>query len=120
LDSEMNPGETGRRMRVDYSRATREELIAIIEMQEQWHLAARFDPVAGALNREGVLDRLRMEMSRTDREGGPLGVGLVDIDNFRSLIRTRGQSRAAAAPAALLRETSGKTEGADALREERE
>ncbi len=83
-------------MRVDYSRATREELIAIIEMQERWHLAARFDPVAGVMNREGILGRLQVEMSRTDREGRPLGVGLVDIDGFRGLIRTRGQSFAAA------------------------
>jgi diguanylate cyclase (GGDEF)-like protein len=83
-------------MRVDYSRATREELIAIIEMQERWHLAARFDPVTGVMNREGILGRLRVEMSRTDREGRPLGVGLVDIDDFRGLARNRGQACAAA------------------------
>jgi diguanylate cyclase (GGDEF)-like protein len=77
-------------MRVDYSRASRKELIAIIEMQERWHLAARFDPVTGVMNREGILGRLQVEMSRTEREGRPLGVGLADISGFRHIGRRRG------------------------------
>ncbi|MFP4306107.1 MAG: GGDEF domain-containing protein [Desulfococcaceae bacterium] len=75
---------------MDYSRASREELIAIIEMQERWHLAARFDPIAGVMNREGILDRLQVEMSRTQREGRPLGVGLADISGFRHIGRRLG------------------------------
>lgn len=76
-------------------------MIAIIEMQERWHLAARFDPVTGVMNREGILGRLQVEMSRTDREGRPLGVGLVDIDNFRGLTRSRGQACAGAVLSAV-------------------
>lgn len=78
-------------MRVDYSRASREELIAIIEMQERWHLAARFDPLTGVMNREGILNRLKTEMSRTGREGRPLGVGLVDVDDFHRISKENGR-----------------------------
>jgi diguanylate cyclase (GGDEF)-like protein len=78
-------------MRVDYSRASREELIAIIEMQERWHLAARFDPLTGVLNREGILERLKTEMSRTGREGRPLGVALADVDDFHRISKENGR-----------------------------
>lgn len=99
--------EYGWRMRVDYSRASREELIAIIEMQERWHLAARFDPVTGVMNREGILGRLQVEMSRTQREERPLGVGLADIHDFRRLNQERGPRCAETALAAVAGRIAG-------------
>lgn len=79
-------------MQVDYSRASRQELIAIIEMQDRWRLANEFDPITGVMNREGILDRrLRAEMSRVGREGRPLGVCLVDVDGYLDVAGRSGQ-----------------------------
>lgn len=56
-------------------------------------MAKRFDPVTGVMNRDGILGRLRREMSRAGREGRPLGAGLVDVDGFRDLVGRGGTRR---------------------------
>jgi len=48
------------------------------------------DPLTGMLNRRGVLDRLREELSRAKRHGDSLAIGMVDIDHFKQINDTYG------------------------------
>jgi diguanylate cyclase (GGDEF)-like protein len=44
---------------------------------------SRADPLTGALNRRGFDERLAAELSRAGRAGTPLGLILVDLDDFK-------------------------------------
>ena len=59
----------------------------------------RRDPLTGALNRGALVGHLADEIERARSSGLPLGVALVDIDNFRLLNDNHGH---AAGDAALL------------------
>ena len=59
----------------------------------------RRDPLTGALNHGAVVGHLAEEIERARETGVPLGVALVDIDNFRLLNDNHGH---AAGDAALL------------------
>jgi diguanylate cyclase len=45
----------------------------------------REDSLTGALNRRGVDDALVREAARTERNGTPLCIALIDIDNFKTI-----------------------------------
>jgi diguanylate cyclase len=45
----------------------------------------REDSLTGALNRRGVDDALVREAARTERNGKPLCIALIDIDNFKTI-----------------------------------
>lgn len=46
---------------------------------------ARHDPLTDALNRKGLDEALMREIANMQRQGTPLSVGLLDIDNFKKL-----------------------------------
>ncbi|HOZ63597.1 MAG TPA: GGDEF domain-containing protein [Burkholderiaceae bacterium] len=46
---------------------------------------ARHDPLTGALNRKGLDEAVKREVSNFRRKETPLSVGLLDIDNFKLL-----------------------------------
>ena len=46
---------------------------------------ARHDPLTGALNRKGLDEAVKREVSNFRRKETPLSVGLLDIDNFKQL-----------------------------------
>ncbi len=48
------------------------------------------DQLTGVLNRRGLEDAYEREVSRAERTGTPLCVGLLDIDNFKNLNDTHG------------------------------
>jgi diguanylate cyclase len=48
------------------------------------------DQLTGVLNRRGLEDAYEREVSRSERTGTPLCVGLLDIDNFKLLNDTHG------------------------------
>ena len=48
------------------------------------------DPLTGVLNRRGLDDAYEREAARAERNGAPLCVGLLDIDNFKQLNDTHG------------------------------
>ncbi len=50
------------------------------------------DPLTGALNRGGLLQRLEREMSRHERRGHPLSLVVIDFDFFKELNDTQGHS----------------------------
>jgi diguanylate cyclase len=43
----------------------------------------RIDPLTQAMNRRGLEEAMAVEQSRADRDGAPLAVALLDIDNFK-------------------------------------
>ena len=48
-------------------------------------LQATHDPLTGLLNRGAILDGLERELQRASREGGCIGVIMVDIDHFKQI-----------------------------------
>jgi diguanylate cyclase (GGDEF)-like protein len=57
------------------------------ELQE-----ARKDPLTGLLNHRAFQERLREELSRAEREGYPVSVVALDIDNFKEINDTWGHA----------------------------
>ena len=52
----------------------------------------REDQLTGAMNRRGLEESLLVEAARAQRTGKPLGLALLDIDNFKKLNDQRGHS----------------------------
>jgi diguanylate cyclase len=50
------------------------------------------DVLTQVANRRGLMQAFEAEKSRLDRDGGPLAVGLLDIDNFKRLNDTLGHA----------------------------
>lgn len=48
------------------------------------------DQLTGALNRRGMDEALNRELSRSDRQGTPISLALLDVDNFKQLNDTLG------------------------------
>jgi len=53
---------------------------------------ARTDPLTGLANRRMFDDALRRAVSRNQRDGAGIAVGLLDLDNFKRLNDTRGHA----------------------------
>jgi diguanylate cyclase (GGDEF)-like protein len=71
----------------------------IIELQERLLVAqealreqATHDALTGAFNRAAILEILQRELARSDREGRPLCLSMVDIDHFKSINDSFGHS----------------------------
>lgn len=61
---------------------------ALRRLQEELDRAssqARHDPLTGALNRKGLDEALQREIARARRQGTPMCVSLLDLDNFKRL-----------------------------------
>ncbi|KAF1047059.1 GGDEF domain-containing protein [Xylophilus sp.] len=81
------------------SRAAHEELAALRERAERTHgevhrlqqeldrasAQARHDPLTGALNRKGLDEAFEREVERSRRNGDPLCVALLDLDDFKRI-----------------------------------
>lgn len=60
----------------------------IAKLQEELDRAsaqARHDPLTGSLNRKGLDEVMEREIARARRNGSPLCVALLDVDNFKSI-----------------------------------
>ena len=62
----------------------------LLEAQEMLRHEATHDRLTGLWNRARIIDHLRREARRTDREKAALGVLLVDIDHFKQVNDTFG------------------------------
>ena len=58
---------------------------------------ARHDPLTGALNRRGMDESLRREVSKVHRTGTALSIAMLDIDDFKRLNDTLGHAAGDAA-----------------------
>lgn len=87
----INDEIRGVNMKIDFSTASRDELINIIKTQEKSRYSASHDPLTGIMNREAILGRLGVEMSRAEREETALSIAMVNLDNFRRINQTHGR-----------------------------
>jgi len=83
---------TGTNIKIDFSKASKQELISIIKMQDSSCYNASLDPLTGIFNREAVTGRLKNEISRAKREDNAVSIGLVHIDNFTQISKDYGRS----------------------------
>ena len=62
----------------------------LLEARDAMKHLAMHDPLTGVLNRRAILERLAQEISRAERDGTPLSVGMFDLDHFKKVNDTFG------------------------------
>ena len=83
LDSQMAHDElTNLRERVEQKHL---ELEQLQQQLDRVSAQARHDPLTGTLNRKGLDEAMEREISRAQRTGFPLCVGLLDLDDFKQI-----------------------------------
>jgi len=65
-------------------------LLATIQLAERMRDKALHDPLTGLLNRRAFADNLAHEIARRERQGGTLGLLMLDLDHFKKLNDTHG------------------------------
>jgi diguanylate cyclase (GGDEF)-like protein len=80
----------------------------LIAAREALREQATHDMLTGLLNRGTILELLRRELSRGERDGTGMGVVLADLDHFKSINDTHGHL----AGDGVLRETARRMRGA--------
>lgn len=58
---------------------------SLLEAKAALERQAVTDSLTGVLNRRGILAKLEAELARSERQGQPLSVGLLDIDHFKAI-----------------------------------
>ncbi len=62
------------------------------ERTEDLHRLTEIDPLTGLLNRRGMTDRFEKEVARQARQGGTMGLLLLDLDHFKQVNDTYGHA----------------------------
>ncbi len=62
------------------------------ERTEALHRLTEIDVLTGLLNRRGIMDRFDNELARLTRNGGSLGLLLLDLDHFKDINDTFGHA----------------------------
>lgn len=62
------------------------------ERTDALHQLAEADPLTGLLNRRGMMERFENEIARQARQGGSLGILLLDLDYFKRINDTYGHA----------------------------
>jgi diguanylate cyclase (GGDEF)-like protein len=71
--------------------SSRSRALALVNSRtDELHFLAYHDALTGLPNRALILDRLAQMMARTQRQGGPVTVLLVNVDAFRDVNDTMG------------------------------
>ena len=87
----------------------------LYRMQEMFRVQSRTDPLTGCLNRRAVIERFEAELHRAQRDGRPLGVGVLDIDHFKHVNDAHGHAAGDAVLRELARRLSAGTRANDAF-----
>jgi diguanylate cyclase len=69
----------------EHAQATEAEIMKLHMELDRVSAQARHDPLTGALNRKGLDEALRREVSNVRRKETPLCMSLLDIDNFKRI-----------------------------------
>jgi len=78
---------------VEVVRKTNHDLeIRVRERTEDLHRLTEIDPLTGLLNRRGMTDRFEKEVARQARQGGTMGLLLLDLDHFKHVNDTYGHA----------------------------
>jgi diguanylate cyclase (GGDEF)-like protein len=62
----------------------------LVAARESLRDLATHDPLTGSWNRFAIMDTLNREASRSEREGSPLAIIMVDLDHFKLVNDTHG------------------------------
>ena len=62
----------------------------LVATREALRVQATHDALTGLLNRRAIVNRLGVELARARRERRPLSVGMLDLDDFKTVNDTRG------------------------------
>jgi diguanylate cyclase (GGDEF)-like protein len=62
------------------------------ETEQLLSIQSVIDPLTGILNRHSIIERLEVEISRTQRENKPLSVAMMDLDHFKDVNHKYGYS----------------------------
>lgn len=65
--------------------ATHQEMDQLRQELDRASIQARHDPLTGSLNRKGFDEAIGREIARARRQGKPLCLALLDLDNFKAL-----------------------------------
>jgi len=81
------------RQMVDFVRNTNQELEKKVQDRtEDLQRLTEIDPLTGLLNRRGMIDRFEKEIARQARQGGSMGILLLDLDYFKKVNDTYGHA----------------------------
>jgi two-component system cell cycle response regulator len=94
-------------------RARLETGMRILRLQEQLLFASEHDPLTGLLNHGAVVDTLKRELDRAQREAGSIGVILADLDHFKTINDTFGHLEGDSVLRAAARKISSSIRGYD-------
>ena len=84
----FDPAELQARLRV--GRRILDLQDKLIAARDELRFRASHDALTGVSNRAVILDTLRREQSRQEREGGSFGIIMVDLDHFKNVNDTYG------------------------------
>lgn len=89
---EENARQVGSELRHIRERAVQaeEEIVKLQGELDKASVQARLDPLTGALNRRGLDEAFAREVTKARRQGVPLCLAMLDIDNFKTLNDTHG------------------------------
>lgn len=102
LTKPFYPEELNARLRVGLRILELED--KLIAAREVLQYSATHDELTGLLNRASIVEVLRRELARSQRDAGPCGILLGDLDHFKSVNDTLGH----AAGDAVLREAAAR------------
>ncbi len=81
LPKPFDPGELRARIEVGCRMIQMQD--ALLESREIMAHQATHDSLTNLLNRRAILDRLQEELSRANRYGDILAIGMIDVDHFK-------------------------------------
>ncbi len=64
----------------------------LMQRKEEFRRLSLTDPLTGCLNRRAIMERLDEEMVHAKREGGTIGVSMMDIDHFKCINDSHGHA----------------------------
>jgi diguanylate cyclase (GGDEF)-like protein len=63
-----------------------------VRLRAELERLALRDPLTGLPNRRALVDRLAIEIARTQRSGSSLGFAMIDVDDFKKINDSRGHA----------------------------
>jgi len=88
LTKPFDPAELKARLRTGLRILELED--RLVEAREEMRFKATHDPLTGLFNRGAILEHMKRELARTEREGGTTTVLLGDVDHFKRINDTYG------------------------------
>ncbi len=90
LTKPIYPEELKARLRVGLRILELED--KLVASREVLQYSATHDELTGLLNRASIVETLRRELARSERDGGPCGILLADLDHFKSVNDSLGHA----------------------------